>query len=199
VRDERLSRDGQTFTALTPLPRTLTPAPKEYVLFQEYNLLAWFTTSVTLPTHMAHYVNIASVNQVAQLAAVFDQYMIEECEIWIVPEFTPAANSLSNGLMSSVIDLDDANVLTTFAEYGDYTNCVTTQSGQGHYRHFIPHVAIAAYQGTFVGFANVSRQWIDMGNTTVQHYGLKLGSTVTAVAVQYSLVVRLKCRFRSAR
>jgi len=197
VRSERLARDGLTFTALTALPRTLTPKPAEYSLYQEYTLLNWFTTSNSVSTFMAHYVNLSSIDQATSLAVVFDQYMIDAVEAWLIPNQS-AGTTTSNGLLYSVIDLDDATNLTSVAQFGDYANCVTTQSAQGHYRHFVPHVALAGYAGTFTGFANKPYQWLDTSSPSIQHYGLKFGSTVSAV-LTYDLVVRAHFRFRSVR
>lgn len=196
VRGERLPRDGVTFTNLTPIPRSVTSIPEQFSCYQEYSLLNWMTSSVTVPVFAAHYTNLNSINNATSFAAIFDQYMIDAMECWLIPNQTAAASASINGLLYSVIDLDDASALSTVAQFGEYSSCVTTMADQGHYRHFKPHVAIAAYNGAFTGYANRANQWIDAASLTVQHFGVKFGVSVTGSVLTYDLVVRIHCRFR---
>jgi len=142
---------------------------------------------------------LSSFDQATQLAAVFDQYMIESVEIWIMPQFSNASTSNFSGTLLSVIDLDDNNVLSTVAQASDYTSCVTTEVDQGHYRHFVPHVALAAYSGAFSSFANRHHMWIDAASPSVQHYGVKLAASPTGAVCTYDVNIRATLRFRSIR
>lgn len=73
-----------------------------------------------------------------------------------------------------VIDYDDANALTSAAAAASYSNCVVLPPGQSLSRTFRPHIAMAAYTGSFGGYANMSDIWLDSNSNTVQHYGVKL-------------------------
>lgn len=126
--------------------------------------------------------------------------MIESIEFWLMPQVTVAAASTFSGQLHSVVDIDDTTNLTSLAQFGDYTNCVTTEATQGHYRHFTPHIAMAAYgTGAFTSFANVKHEWIDVQYPTVAHYGVKYGVSVTSTAFGFDTRVRLTLRLRSVR
>jgi hypothetical protein len=107
----------------------------------------------------------------------FDQYRI------VAMRATFAAQNNAIGLVTNttttlspmyiVIDYDDSNNLPNVATAESYSNCLVLHPGQSCQRTFRPRMALGAYTGTFVGFANVADQWIDAASTTVQHYGIK--------------------------
>jgi len=199
LRGERLAGDGQTFTSLTALPRQISSPPLEYSMYQTTTTKNWLTTSATLPVHTSLNVEFAEINENVALGAIFDQYMIDAVEVWIVPNQTTAGNGGYTGLLYSVIDLDDDTVLTSLTSYGDYANCIVTQMGQGHYRHFVPHIAMSAYQGTFSAYANRKFQWLDANSPNVAHYGIKVGVDFTSTSMSYDLIVKIHVNFRSVR
>jgi len=71
----------------------------------------------------------------------------------------------------------------------------------GQLRRFVPHLALAAYApSAFTSFANTKPIWLDTGNTTVAHYGLKLAATPAITNAQvFDLTVRYNISFRSVR
>lgn len=134
----------------------------------------------------------------------WDQYRIDAIR------FTIASGNNAIGLyntattsavpMACVIDYDDSTGLASLAVGQNYSNCIVLNPGESLERVFKPRMALAAYTGTFVGFANVSDQWIDSASTGVQHYGVKLyipGTTaaqtveqVWNVTVEYFISLR---------
>jgi hypothetical protein len=199
TRNERLPRDGATFTGLTALPRTITPKPQVYRMVQSYSALSPFMTSTTALSFLAYQFSLAAIDQAATLVNLFDQYRITAVEFWLMPRQTEAASNSNGGLLSTVIDLDDGTSLTSLGQAGDYASCVTTESTVGHYRHFVPHVAIAAYSGAFTSFANKASPWIDSSSSSVIHYGVKAVASVTTAVVVYDINSRLHLEFRSVR
>jgi len=133
------------------------------------------------------------------LGQIFDQYRIDEIEEWIFPSLIGNTTQAFSGLLATVVDYDDATVLSTYAQAEDYTNCVHGPASEGHYRRFQPHVAIAAYSGTFTSFSNVVAPWIDLASPSVQHYGLKAAVQPSGVAMGYSTVTRIHVSFRNVR
>jgi len=124
--------------------------------------------------------------------------MIDEAEVWIYPQTSIAANSAYHGLLSSVIDVDDSTNLTTTSQADSYQSVRTAESTNTHYRHFVPHCAVAAYGGTlFTSYANQKLQWIDCASNTVPHYGVKLASSATGAIVTYDLRVRFRIHFKN--
>jgi len=200
LRKELRSGDGQTFTLEMALPASTRTAESRIFTTQQSGIFASaFTTSTSTPTFGATAFNLQNVDQYFALAAVFDQYRLSDIEVWLVPQVSESVSSAA-GTLHSVIDLDDSVALTSVSQFGDYSNAVFTPIKTGHYRHFQPHVAIAAYSGTFASFANVPSPWIDTNSSTVQHYGIKYGSTITTVlAVSFDIYYRFKLEFRNIR
>jgi len=126
--------------------------------------------------------------------------MIDAVEVWLLPQ-NSSARIGNSGLLSSVIDLDDSSNLTSFAQADDYASVVTSEQTQGHYRHFVPHIAIAAYGSSgFAGYANRSHQWIDCTSSGVPHYGVKIAASPSnSVTTSFDLRYRIHLRFRSVR
>jgi len=96
------------------------------------------------------------------------------------------------------VDYDDANA-TLISYLQEYENALFGPGNLTHYRKWKPHAAIAAFQGTFAGYANVESPWIDSVSTAVQHYGLKTGITVTDAAYVYDITIRYTVSFRNTR
>jgi hypothetical protein len=199
-RGEQLPGDGTTFTLEVPLPKSrLNFESKVFNLLQSITSQGAFVTSTSNPTFTTLPISLSNFDSATALSNVFDQYRIMALEVWIQPT-TSAAVSNNSGLLSSVIDLDDATSLTSFNSAGDYPNCVTTNSHVGHYRHYKPSVADALYNGAFSGFGNVRSPWIDCGSPSVNHYGLKLASTILVGAPEtYDALIRAHFQFRNVR
>jgi len=198
---EQLTGDGQTYTLEIPLPKSqMNFESKVFNILQSITSQAAFTTSTSTPTFTSVPISLSNFDQATALGGVFDQYRIVELEVWIQPTVSAAISSTS-GLISSVIDLDDATNLTTFNQAGDYPNCVTTNVHVGHYRHYKPSVADAVYNGAFTGFGNIRSPWIDCTSNSVNHYGLKLAATISAgsAGIVYDFLIRAHFQFRNVR
>lgn len=198
IRQERLSGDGQTFTLDTPLPKSMwCPESRPFRVVQTTSQQGFLTTSNSNPTFGSIAVGLVNFNQASTFTAMFDQYRIDAIEVWITPQIS-ADISMATGFLCSVIDLDDDTNLTSVAAAQEYSSCVTTPAKTGHYRHFIPHVAMAAYSGAFTSFANVASPWIDAGSPSVVHYGVKVAcNTSLAATYSYDTIVKAHFTFRN--
>jgi hypothetical protein len=194
-------KDGKTWSiASMGKPASIIPGRINnvpYNVMQSVDGGALLTTSTTVPTFGAIYFTAGGLDQFSSFATVFDQYKIELIEAWLTPQFNPANGP--NSEYCSVIDFDDTNNLTTYAQATDYQNAVESAIGIGQYRCFKPHVATATYSGTFTGYGNVESPWIDAVSSTVQHYGLKVAAQVTPAASTIHIVYRLHISFRNIR
>jgi len=159
------------------------------------------TSSSVAPVFSAQNFTFNQFDQVTQLAAVFDQYRF----VMIECEFIPGVNdnnvaATNMGLFATVIDYDDATVLSSFNTALDYTNCLVGSGYEAQRRTFIPHTAVAAYAGAFTSFSNVTSPWIDSGSPSVQHYGLKTAWTATTTTAQImTLLPKVWVQFRNVR
>jgi len=196
---KRSGEFGKIYTPSNP-----APFPKNYIssnqpmkfsqMIAEGNL---FTSSTTIPTFSATYFILNFLDQVTSLTNVFDQYRVNELEYWIEP--LPGAASGAGGFLYSVIDYDDASNLTSINQACDYTNVISSSASDGHYRRFKPHIAVAAYSGTFTSFTNEDAQWIDSSSINVQHYGIKTACSTTTAAILYTIRVRVHFEMRNVR
>jgi hypothetical protein len=155
-------------------------------------------TSTTVPTYLGQYFSLASsVPNYAAYTAIFDEYKIDEVEVWINPNpISTLAASTVRGLWSSAVDYDDANTPTTVSTVSDKQNSLTTVVDESHYHKWTPKFAVGTYSGTFVSFGS-STGWLDCASPNVQHYGLKCAFSQTAGGVQFvSLTIRLTISFR---
>jgi len=191
--------DGVVF-ALQSIPsRLFKPAGGSNVVVkvpQEVLSMAFLTSSVTVPVFASISFTVNSLDQISHLTALWDQYRITLIEAWLVPNNNTA---IVGGNVASVIDYDDANNLTTYAQALDYVNVVSANGDLAHYRCFKPHCAVAAYSGSFTSFLNVESPWIDAASPSVQHYGLKFATPTTTAAIVYDLTYRLHTEWRNIR
>jgi len=178
IADKQVYRTTQTVTSSTPI----------------------LATSTTVPTFAATSFFLSQCDNVTAFQSVFDQYKIEEVEVWVLPNVQENQDlSKIQALYRTSIDYDDANVPTSIASINEFNNCMTAPYTLGQYRVVKPHVAISAYQGAFTGFANQNSQWIDIGSPNVQHFGFKMAADVTSSAVSFQITYRFHLAFRNVR
>lgn len=180
-----------------PFPERTVPMAlnRPYVVYQSYKQLNAFTTSTTVETFQSFTFIISSLPQLGTLTALFDQYMIESVELWIVPQATP----VYAGELVSVVDLDDSTNLTSVDSALEYPTAKISSMTEGHYLKFRPHMALAAYSGSFTSYANVEGIWIDAASSGVVHYGVKVAATTTPSTIPHDIFVRMKTVWRNVR
>jgi hypothetical protein len=172
-----------------------------YRITQSYTTFAGLVTSTTLNSYTSLFFSVSNIDQSTSLASIFDEYRIDEIEFWVIPRLSQTtAVSQGPGLLTSVIDYDDAATLTSLASASDYTNAITASGLLGHYRRFKPHAADALYQASALSaFGNVTSPWIDWAYPNTQHYGVKLAISATSSVQSYDFNVRLHISNRNVR
>jgi len=197
-----LSGDGRTFSLEQSVPRARFPVnPRTFSFVQTFTAPAWLTQSGSVPVSVALNSQIGQLNQYSTLASIFDQYRIDEIEVWLTPLKNSAAVSIISGQLATVIDYDDATPLASFGLALEYPNAVVTNCAIGHYRRYVPRIANAVYgSAAFGSFGNSNPQWLDIASSTIEHYGVKVVVTPSTGTQQiYDLTVRMKCSFLSVR
>jgi len=178
----------------THLPKTLSLV--DITVCQEVSLGTILTTSTVANTFASYFFVASSLGNFSNFASIYDQYKVHQLELWLHPEFF--GSGAISSLWTSVIDLDDATNLATYGLAGEYETAVETLIAVGHYRKWVPHIAVATYSGVFTSFKNEVANWIDAASPSVQHYGVKLAAQPTAAAAG-AIVGTLRCviSFRS--
>jgi len=170
-----------------------------YNIVQTTNVGTVLTSSAALPIFGSLYFTAAAhLTQFTALSSVFDQYRIMEIEVWLQP--TAASGSTlgsSTASFTSVIDYDDANTPLSMAALYNYENVIVGNTANGHYRKFKPHIAMAAFSGTFGGYVNSADQWIDVASSGVQYYGMKFGIDTAPTSVFINAYIRVWAQFRN--
>jgi len=159
------------------------------------SLPAQLTTSTIAPSFGGYAFTLSETPNASQYTGVFDQYRIDRIEVWLEPQ--AAQGTTVFGLLASAVDLDDYNTPTSIANVVDKQGSVMSNGGAGIYHTWQPHVALAAYAGTFSSYANTPSPWLDSNSPAVQHFGLKFACEATPVAVAYRLSFKLHCTFRA--
>lgn len=181
------------------IPRGLSQQ-KVFNVTGAYETFSVLTTSTTLDSHSENYIQLSNLNQSSSWTAVFDQYRIVRAEARFIPHTAGVTTSpFVAGVLTSVIDYDDATNIGSQAAALDYQNELTVATGQPFIRTFTPHAAAALYSGAFSSFGNVASPWIDAASPNVQHYGIKLYAPPQNAVVTYDMTVKLWLQFRNVR
>lgn len=130
---------------------------------------------------------LSDVPSSGEFTALFDQYKIKAIKLRIIP----FANTTQTGSAAvapnlaiqchHIVDFDDSAApaasrvgMDTLCQYQNYKSfSLSGMKPSGHTVIIRPHVALAAYNGAFAGYANKGNQWIDCDSNSVQHYGWK--------------------------
>ncbi len=139
---------------------------------------------------------LGDLPQAGSFTTLFDQYRLDEVEVWIKPRGNsiPGSSSGFTPTLFVVIDRDDSSSPTSIQYLQEYDNCVMLQVNEGLKMRFKPSVAPALYaSGAFTGYAIEQDLWVDASNTAVPHYGVKWGLTGTAISSPGQYVWEVIC------
>jgi hypothetical protein len=127
---------------------------------------------------------LADVPGIASLAAAFDRYRIERIRLHIKSRNNAVmlVNTASpNGSVPTgylVVDRDDATALTSTSDAMQYGNCVSFNGEEDvQVDLYPPSVTPAVFSGgAFSGYGTQgsNRMWLDIANTSIPHYGVKI-------------------------
>jgi hypothetical protein len=168
-------------------------------VFRSSQMVSWgtYTSQVGAISTFQVEPTIGSLDQVSAYLALFDQYRITALEVWVIPRITSVTSNTANtGQMASVIDYDDSTSLASFAAAMDYENVLTGSGVDGHYRKWVPHIAVITGAS---GVENAKMRWLDAASTAVIHYGMKMVWTSTDAAYVSDIFVRYWMEWRNVR
>lgn len=120
---------------------------------------------------------LADLPNYTEFTALYDQYKIYFVVLRFVPDQNMASANNAAGtttpILYHVIDYDDATAPANKTDLFQYQNLKVRNFSRFSKITLRPHVAVAAYQGAFTGYANFKSLWLDAANTAVEHYGVK--------------------------
>jgi len=158
------------------LRRGVTKSPVfqfKRVISEAFDLKDW-----AAPQHYGRSFELAALPSYTEFTSLFDRYRIARVDIKFACTFNganvaiAATTPTSIPQLLSVVDLDDDTALTQSADYYQYSTFSVQRLDHVSKFSFTPHVAVAVYNGAFTGYGN-TEMWLDMGSTSVKHYGFK--------------------------
>jgi len=157
------------------------------------------TTASSATTFWSLYFRLGDLPQVGTIGPLYDQYRIDDIKVHLVPQYTVTTYNGSVAIAAApiytAVDYDDSSNLTAITDIFQYDNCQIWNPLRPVLVHLQPRLAIPS--GT--GFVNENRKWIDMADSSVQHYGIKSVMPTAGQALLFTLVVEAAVSFRSVR
>jgi len=145
---------------------------------------------------------LSAVNGAAELAALYDQYRIDECEVKLYMAVDPSAQTATTAIWPKIYstrDQDDLAALTQAQMYECSNMRIDVlDPARPVVWKFKPNCLDLVYRG--VGTSSVKPafgEWIDMATTDVQHYGINFNIdnlTNTALKVDVLVTLTLSCK-----
>jgi hypothetical protein len=158
-------------TISAPVPRVSKSYTARFI--QEASILG----SNTTPSQLTLLFALSNADPGAQAAGLFDQYRYKAVRVTIRPlqNAIGLTDITANTMVPlySCIDYDDVTAIGSLGAILQKENVAITEPGDSIQRTFVPRMAVGAYQGTFVGYANMPPEWLDVVSNGVQHYGMK--------------------------
>jgi len=174
-RDKKKTHDE--FGDLVSIPKDLFNVTNQIYKVRQVVDYSTIAQQATLSTFGAFQFQLSDLDQAVTFTTLFDQYKIDFLELKLRPNanlaqvVNPSTGQIMP-LLYTAVDYDDANVPTSLAYVREYQSCKETRFDNDCVRKFKPRIALAAYSGTFVSFANQT-SWLDCASATVKHYGVK--------------------------
>jgi len=202
-RRPRLAREGQIvsrmFDSLGSRPQPTNGLTLEQSVTVELTAVRQTILTVASTPGLVSYAGLtfalSDFGAAATLATVFDQYRIDQLEVWI--ESTSANATISFPDLYTAVDLDDGNVPVALGNVADKLGSLVGALPGGHYHKWKPHIAVATYSGAFTSYSNQLATWIDCASPNVQHFGLKTAMQSNGSGYAVNAVVRAVISFRA--
>jgi hypothetical protein len=134
---------------------------------------------------------LADVPNLGSVTALFDKYRFDRIHFRLrsrnnsVATLNVASPNNSGCTMLVVRDPDDSAAPTTLGELKQYSNCQVISTQDSIDIIFEPTITVSVFSGgVFSGYSvkSSSEDWLDVANTTIPHYGIKLGISALAAS-----------------
>lgn len=185
------------------------PQPVHY-----FKRTRFYPASLVVTSGVTSYQGVAftlgDLPDVTDFTALYDQYKISK----VVVKWLPRGNQSDLGIsgstaltgnisrMFSVLDFDDDATPSSIDQLCQYQNMKITGTHQVHSRVFKPAVRIEAATGLGTTANIIKRdQWIDVTNTNIKHYGVKLAiqPPPNSASITYDAMVTMYLAFKNVR
>lgn len=157
------------------------------------NLGTYTATATSLtdtPVAKAFSFQLTDLLNVSEYAGLYDQYKITGIAFRAVPKSLQIQGGTSGttsvvgyGQVVTCLDFDDAANPSSKDELLQYQNAKVSRSSSIHKRYIKPRILDTVWVNSVSsGYQSVAPGWIDMANTNLPHYGIKLWVDAPATA-----------------
>lgn len=168
--------------------RTVNKLRRQVHVFKRTAYLGTITASISTlgvpsPVANAYTFTLNQLSGVSDFTSLFDQYKITGAKLQLTPTLNLGQNSpffgtsftLGYSRVHSVIDYDDNNAPASEDALLEYGSHKSTAPFQTHSRYIKPKVLHEIYRSSVTtAYAPKSSTYLDMNNTDVPHYGIKV-------------------------
>lgn len=161
----------------------------------------YFSTGAVGPTLAGLNFQLGQLPNVSEFTNLYDMYRINKVVVKVIPKISEvgmvlgATNNSAGVQLHSALDFDDSAAPTTVSQLTQYANHKMTRGNQIHTRVFTPKCNLSAGG---VQVASKAYQWLDVTDTTVPHFGMKLIiptiSSSTIIYYDYSVTMYFSCK-----
>lgn len=188
-----------------------TRVPRSVLTNQLSTTRLFESTSVTASSAGAvstgYSFSISTLPDIADFTALFDQYKLNKIEFTLVPNITsndmnPVTTYYEMPNVHTIIDRDDDATPGALINLMQYPSYRRTRGHQVHKRVWVPSLAQTIYKtASTTGTAQKGPMWLDLADTTLPHFGLKLyiDQTNAATNIKYRLYIKYWLQFKGVR
>lgn len=199
--------------------RTVNKVRRQVHMFKRTAYLGTVTASISAlgvatPVANAYSFQLNQLPSVGDFGNLFDQYKITGVKLTLTPALSEGilsplnntATALGYSKVHSVIDYDDSQAPTSEDLLLEYGSLKSTAPFQTHTRFIKPKVLHEIYRSAIsTSYAPKSGTYLDMNNTDVPHYGLKVWISApntpagTAASIAYKVYQTLYFTCKNTR
>lgn len=168
--------------------RTINKMRRQVHVFKRTAYLGTVTAQISAlgvatPVANAYVFTLNQLPSVGDFTSLFDQYKITGAKLQLTPALSEGissplfgtASTLGYSRVHSVIDYDDASAPASEDQMLEYGSHKSTAPFQKHSRFIRPKVLHEIYRSAIAtAYAPKSNTYLDMTNTDVPHYGIKV-------------------------
>jgi len=199
--------------------RTINKVRRQIHMYKRSAYLGTVVSSISAlgvpaPVANAYSFSLAQLPSVSDFTALYDQYKITGAKLQLTPALSEGiqspifgtASALGYSRVHTVIDYDDTLVPTSEDQLLEYGSHKSTAPFQTHSRYIKPKVLHEIYRSAIAtAYAPRANTYLDMTNTDVPHYGLKLWISApnttagTAASITYKVYLTLYFACKNTR
>jgi hypothetical protein len=160
------------------------------------------TSSLTVDSFGSFNFKLADLDEVTHFTNIYDMYRIVKIQVTIVPfNQQPLATTTSTYFapLLMAIDYDDNATPTSTTQLYNASNLRIITSRQNYTFSFKPRALMAAYTGSFSGYASAENQWLDCASTDIIYYGLKWAIASSSSLPTFGVYARYFLEFKNVR